>query len=164
MLNWQEIAALGLCLLAAGSGWWLLQSKRRNALILHILDAADHIEARLQQCRQQMRGMGTLLGRLPADITAQARSSLDSDASIQQALKIVLRHRLWLRDHASSASLPELAEVARSIRHSLTELDNQIGRLQQVSVELEAAYARSDAVMGSAGRVESAADQSAHHD
>ncbi|PIV35006.1 MAG: hypothetical protein COS34_03845 [Lysobacterales bacterium CG02_land_8_20_14_3_00_62_12] len=160
MLNWQELAALGMCGLAVGTGWRLLRSKRRNRLLLQILDDADAIEARLQRCRQQMHGMGDLLGRLPADITAQARRSLDSDASIQQALKIVLRHRLWLRDHATSASLRALAEVARSIRQSLADLDNQIARLQQVSVELEAAYARSDAMMGIAGTVEPAANRS----
>jgi len=53
-----------------------------------------------------------------------------------------------------------LAEVARSIRQSLADLDNQIARLQQVSVELEAAYARSDAMMGIAGTVEPAANRS----
>ena len=148
MLIWAIVLAT---LLVATTLWfgrqlWLM--RRRNALILRMLDDADQIEAKLLECREKMKTIGGMLGRLPADITASARATLDSESGIQQALKVVLQHRLWIRENANAAPLAKLAEVSASIGRSLTDLEIQIGRLSAVGGELEAAYARSDAIMG----------------
>jgi hypothetical protein len=148
MLIWTSVIA---ALLVAVTLWfgrqiWLM--RRRNGLIMQMLDDADQVESRLLECREKMKTIGGMLGRLPSDITASARATLDSESGIQQALKIVLQHRLWIRENANTAPISKLEEVSRTIHRSLDELDVQIGRLSAVGNELEAAYARSDAIMG----------------
>lgn len=148
MLIWTSVIA---ALLVAVTLWfgrqiWLM--RRRNGLIMQMLDDADQVESRLLECREKMKTIGGMLGRLPSDITASARATLDSESGIQQALKIVLQHRLWIRENANTAPIGKLEEVSRTIHRSLDELDVQIGRLSAVGDELEAAYARSDAIMG----------------
>ncbi len=148
MLIWSIVAASALVAITLWFGWQLHLMRRRNLLIMRMLDDADQVEARLLDCREKMKSIGGMLGRLPADITASARATLDSESGIQNALKIVLQHRLWIRENANTAPVSRLAEVSGSIRRSLIELGSQIGRLDAVSQELQAAYARSDAVMG----------------
>jgi len=130
------------------SGLRFWRTHRRIALIRQVLDDVDQIENRLNECRLRMQGLKPMLERLPADITTQARSSLDSEADFQTARRRVLQHRLWLRDHSASAHLATLNEVAASVRKSLVQLDQQLLRLDGVSKDLAAAYARSDALIG----------------
>ena len=148
MLFWSAIAA---AILLGVTIWFSVQIARmrwRNDLILRMLDDADQVEQRLLSCREKMKSIGGSLGRLPSDITADARATLDSEAGIQQALRVVLQHRLWIREHANTASIGKLKEVSDSIRNSLRQLDVQIARLDGVSAELAAAYARSDQLLG----------------
>lgn len=136
------VALVGLSL------WRFWRSQRRLALLRQVLDDVDQIEIRLNECRERMQGLDGMLERLPADITTRARSSLDSEADFQTARRLVLQHRLWLRDHAASASLPTLGEVAASVAKSRAKLDQQLQRLDGVGQDLAAAYARSDALIG----------------
>ncbi len=147
MLIWILATAALLLAVILWFGWQLWQMRRRTQLIMNMLDDADGVEARLITCREKMKTIGAMLGRLPADITASARATLDSETGIQNALKIVLQHRLWIREHANTAAITKLAEVAATIRRSLEELNLQISRLDSVGGELQAAYERSDAVM-----------------
>ncbi len=147
MLIWSVVAASVLMAITLWFGWQLHLMRRRNLLIMRMLDDADQVEARLLVCREKMKSIGGMLGRLPSDITASARATLDSESGIHNALKIVLQHRLWIRENANTAPVSKLAEVSASISRSLIELGNQIGKLDAVSSELQAAYARSDAVM-----------------
>jgi len=147
MLIWAAVAASLLVAVTLWFSWKLWLIRRRNGLILQMLDDADKVEERLLECREKMKAIGGMLGRLPADITASARANLDSETGIQQALKVVLQHRLWIRENANTAPIARLEEVSTSIHRSLEQLDLQIGRLTAVGSELEAAYARSDAIM-----------------
>ena len=147
MLIWILATAALLLAVILWFGWQLWQMRRRTQLIMNMLDDADGVEARLITCREKMKTIGAMLGRLPADITASARATLDSETGIQNALKIVLQHRLWIREHANTAAITKLVEVAATIRRSLEELNLQISRLDSVGGELQAAYERSDAVM-----------------
>lgn len=148
MMIWAAAAAILLVAITLWFSWQLWLMRRRNGLIMRMLDDADQVEARLLECREKMKSIGAMLGRLPADITASARANLDSEAGVQQALKIVLQHRLWIRENANSAPISKLQEVSSAIHRSLEQLDLQIGRLSAVGSELEAAYARSDRLMG----------------
>jgi len=148
MLIWIYAIAVALLGVTLWFSWQLWLMRHRNVLIMRMLDDADQVEARLLSCREKMKAIGGMLGRLPADITANARATLDSETGIQNALKIVLQHRLWIRANANTASIAKLGEVAAQIRKSLVELDVQIARLDGVGNELQAAYARSDAIMG----------------
>ena len=150
MLIWTWTAVVTTLLLAITLwfGWQLWLIRRRNGLILRMLDDADEVEARLLKCREKMNTIGAMLGRLPSDITAHARATLDNESSVQQALKVVLQHRLWIRENANIAPVSKLAEVSKSIHRSLEQLDLQVNRLTGVGDELATAYVRSDAVMG----------------
>lgn len=130
----------------------------RNVAIQALLDDADRLEACLLETRTRMRQLEGMLGRLPADITESARASLASEAGIQDAMKRVLSHRLWIRENAMSASVAKLREVGETARKSLLQLQQQLARLDGAGLELQAAYAQSDALMGAAQTQEPKAD------
>ena len=130
----------------------------RNVAIQALLDDADRLEACLLETRTRMRQLEGMLGRLPADITESARASLASEAGIQDAMKRVLSHRLWIRDNAMSATVAKLREVGETARKSLVQLQQQLARLDGAGVELQAAYAQSDALMGATQAQEPKAD------
>ena len=130
----------------------------RNVAIQALLDDADRLEACLLETRTRMRQLEGMLGRLPADITESARASLASEAGIQDAMKRVLSHRLWIRENAMSATVAKLREVGETARKSLVQLQQQLARLDGAGVELQAAYAQSDALMGATQAQEPKAD------
>jgi hypothetical protein len=63
-------------------------------------------------------------------------------------MKRVLSHRLWIRENAMTAPVAKLREVAETARKSLSQLEQQLARLDGAGIELQAAYAQSDALMG----------------
>lgn len=135
--------------------WRGLRAVRREMILKQLLDDADQLEARLLDTRARMRDLEALLGRLPADITENARASLNSEAGVQHALKLILQHRLWVRDNVNTASAKQLSQVRANIRRSLEKLDDQLKKLDGASDELKSAYAKSDAVMGGAPQSDS---------
>lgn len=137
------VAAVGLGFAVAN---W--RQERRNFAIQSLLDDADRLESRLLETRTRMRELESMLGRLPQDITETARASLASEAGIQDALKRVLSHRLWIRENGATAPISQLREVGATARKSLAQLDQQLARLEGAGGELQAAYAQSDALLG----------------
>ena len=55
-----------------------------------------------------MQAMQAVVGRVPSDIAAVARASLDSTQSIRDAKRDVLQHRLWIQQNAQTARQSEL--------------------------------------------------------
>ncbi|MBK8283938.1 MAG: hypothetical protein IPK97_03145 [Ahniella sp.] len=135
--------------------WRGLRAVRREMILKQLLDDADLLEARLLDTRTRMRDLDALLGRLPPDITESARASLNSEAGVQHALKLILQHRLWIRDNVKTATAKQLNEVRENIRRSLAKLDDQLKKLDSASDDLKTAYAKSDAVMGRASQPDS---------
>lgn len=149
------IVLIGLIALVAVAFVFVnLRRQRRISAIQQLLDDADRLEAKLHETRQRMRELESLLGRLPADITEQARASLASEAGIQDALKKVLGHRLWIRENAETAPIQALRDVGDSVRKSLTQLETQLARLDLVGTDLKSAYAHSDALIGAPAATE----------
>lgn len=144
------ILALFIVTAAIGLGFafanW--RQQRRNLAIQALLDDADRLEACLLQTRTRMRELEGMLGRLPADITESARASLASEVGIQDAMKRVLSHRLWIRENSTTAPVAKLNEVRDTARKSLLQLEQQLARLEQAGSELQNAYAQSDALLG----------------
>ncbi len=138
-----SVAAIGLGFAIAN---W--RQERRNAAIQTLLDDADRLESRLLETRARMRDLEGMLGRLPSDITENARASLASEAGIQDALKRVLSHRLWIRENAATAPIAKLSEVRDITRKSLKHLEQQLAKLEGAGSELQDAYAHSDKLMG----------------
>lgn len=150
------IALVGLVAIGFAIASW--RQHARNLAIQALLDDADRLEAKLLETRTRMRELEALLGRLPADITENARASLASEAGIQDAMKRVLSHRLWIRENAMTAPVAKLREVAETARKSLSQLEQQLARLDGAGVELQAAYAQSDALMGTGAAHDTKAD------
>ena len=107
------ILALIVVIAMVGLGFAIANWRQhsRNVAIQALLDDADRLEACLLETRTRMRQLEAMLGRLPSDITENARASLASEAGIQDAMKRVLSHRLWIRENAMTAPLAKLREV-----------------------------------------------------
>jgi hypothetical protein len=91
-----------------------LRERRRQHALGELLDAADALEARLRTAR--------------AEIEAVAGDGTDP---VRDALREMLRQRLWLQQHGQRASLAELASVRGTIdqaRQRIEQLLAQIAR------------------------------------
>jgi hypothetical protein len=91
---------------------------RRERAMRDVLDAADALEARLRVAR--------------AEIEAVAGSG--GDDPVGEAMREMLRQRLWLRDHGREASLEQLDEVRTSIDDARRRIDQQLSRIAQARV------------------------------
>lgn len=86
---------------------------RRARAVRELLDAADALEARLRTARGEI----------------EAIAGDGGDGPIREALKEMLRQRLWLREHGGRASLGDLARVRESIDAARARIDQQLARL-----------------------------------
>ena len=86
--------------------------------VREVLDAADALEARLRTARAEIEAIAGDRGEDP----------------VGEAMREMLRQRLWLRDHGRDASLAQLAEVRTSI-------DAARGRIEQQLIRIERARA-----------------------
>lgn len=112
---------------------------RRERSIRRLLDGADALELQLQQCREHMRNLKEMLIVLPEEMSAEANSALTADAKVDNALRDVLAHRLWIKQHAVSASQQELDAACSAMRQSSDTLARQLERLAQAAADLERA-------------------------
>lgn len=115
-----SITALILAaLVAVVFGLWLMRRRRgptpRQRLMRDVLDAADALESRLRVAR--------------AEIEAVAGD--DGTDPVGEAMREMLRQRLWLRDHAPNASLDQLAEVRASIETARSRIEHQLERIER---------------------------------
>ncbi len=129
-------AAIAAGFLAVG---WRKHSHR--SLQRALVDGADGLETSLHRCRERMGELQQMLGRLPSEMAANAKASLDARDAFQVALREVLAHRLWIRDHAALASLGELRSAQEALASSKRSIDVQLARLDLVHGELTDAYA-----------------------
>ncbi|MBB1089041.1 hypothetical protein H4F99_11125 [Lysobacter sp. SG-8] len=104
-----------LATLAVAVFMWVNRIARRQRAVRDILDAADALEDRLRTAR--------------AEIEAVAGSQ-DEDP-VQEAMKEMLRHRLWLRDHGNAASLSELRGVREGIEVARARIERQLDRIDE---------------------------------
>ena len=87
---------------------------RRQREMQGLLDAADALEARLRTAR--------------SEIEAVAGEHVDP---VQDALREMLRQRLWLREHGDQASVDELQQVRSSIVDARTRIEQQLHRIER---------------------------------
>jgi chromosome segregation ATPase len=121
---------------------------RRERAIRHLLDGADALEAQLQDCRKQMQNLKSMLTILPEEMSAQASGALSADDKVQAALRDLLAHRLWIREHGESATVAELEAACDAMDQSGARMSQQLERLTAASDEL----ARAQSTANSAGR------------
>lgn len=85
-----------------------------------LLDAADALEARLRIAR--------------AEIAAVAGDHVEDP--VRDAMREMLRQRLWLRDHGKGASLVQLIEVRASIDDARTRIEQQLSLIERARAPL----------------------------
>ena len=89
--------------------------RRRHKAVRELLDAADALEARLRTAR--------------AEIEAVAGD--DDNDPVREALREMLRQRLWLQQHGDQATLAELDTVRASIDQARARIDAQLARIER---------------------------------
>lgn len=108
-------------LVAAGVATLLVVALRQNAprrrarAVRELLDAADALEARLRTARAEIEAVTGEQGPDP----------------VGEALREMLRQRLWLRDHGREATLEQLAEVRSSIDAARGRIETQLAKIAQ---------------------------------
>lgn len=130
--------------LTALSGWlWHRErsARLRAAALRQLLDGADALEARLQDYRSRMARLKGLLHQLPSDMTASAMLRVDTEAQVQNALREVLAHRLWIKRESGTATQRVLDEAVKAIERTGEQLAAHLRQLDEVSEQLQAAGA-----------------------
>jgi hypothetical protein len=115
--------------------------RRRPRLLGEIMDEADALERELHECRSRLREIPALVTSLPPSAQLSARATLVAEPQVQAALRDLLSHRLWLREHGTTATLAELESARGALAGAKEALATQLERLADVRADLEAARA-----------------------
>lgn len=91
---------------------------RRDRAVRELLDAADALEERLRVARAEIEAVAGELG----------------DDPVGDALREMLRQRLWLRDHGRKASVAQLADIRASIDEARDRIEQQLSRIQRARI------------------------------
>ncbi|MFC3551232.1 hypothetical protein ACFOLC_09440 [Lysobacter cavernae] len=86
---------------------------RHERAVREVLDAADALEARLRTARAEIEAVAGERGEDP----------------VGEAMREMLRQRLWLRDHGRGASLAQLSQVRASIDAARAEIEHQLAQI-----------------------------------
>ncbi|HEV8695484.1 MAG TPA: hypothetical protein VGQ93_15095 [Lysobacter sp.] len=119
-------SALIWILVAAGVVTLLIVLFRRHApdrrarAVRDLLDSADALEARLRAARAEIEAVAGEQGQDP----------------VGEAMREMLRQRLWLRDHGRDASLEQLAEVRSSIDTARSRIEAQLAQIERARAPL----------------------------
>jgi hypothetical protein len=116
--------------------WWSARSRRRERSLVRLLDLADAVQALLDRSQERMQAMQAVVGRVPADIAAVARASLDSTQAIRDAKRDVLQHRLWIQKHGETATQAELDAACGALDRAHAKLSSQLEELERAGAEL----------------------------
>lgn len=89
--------------------------ERRARAMRELLDAADALESRLRVARAEIEAVAGERGPDP----------------VGDAMREMLRQRLWLRDYGREASLSQLAEVRASIDDARGRIEAQLAQIER---------------------------------
>jgi hypothetical protein len=106
-------------------------------LLTEILDLADALERELLECRARLREIPALAASLSPTEQLSARATLAAEPQVQDALRDLLAHRLWLKEHAAEASIDELTSARDALAATRTSLATQLARLADVRADFE---------------------------
>lgn len=112
-----------------------LQGKPR--LLAEIMDLADALERELLECRARLREIPALAATSSPAEQLSARSTIAAEPQVQDALRDLLAHRLWLKENAQSASIAELKSARDALASTRIALAAQLVRLADVRAEFE---------------------------
>jgi len=114
-------------------------TSRRQQTLARMLDLADEVENLLDRSQERMAAMRPLVQRVPAEIAAEAKASLDSGLPIREAKRDVLQHRLWIQQHGGSASQAELDKACAALARVSERLQGELDALETVGSDLASA-------------------------
>jgi hypothetical protein len=137
------LIAIAIAAALSVAALWLRERwlRRKPRLLAQIMDEADTLERELYECRVRLREIPALVATLPPSSQLSARATLVAEPQVQAALRDLLSHRLWLKEHASGASIRELESARSALAGANASLATQLERLAAVRSELEAARA-----------------------
>lgn len=96
-----------------------MPAKRRLAM-RELLDSADALEARLRAARAEI----------------EAVIGDEAEDPIRDAMREMLRQRLWLRDHGKAATFEQLTEVRVSIDIARARIEQQLLQIERARAPL----------------------------
>ena len=111
------------------------QGRRRRAL-RELHRGADVLEHDLKECRTRLERAHASMSVAPG---VPAAGEADAHAAIDAALRELLAHRLWLRDHADAAGQRELDAAVAALDKARESLTRQLAKLDSAQRELETA-------------------------
>ena len=111
------------------------RSLRRERSLRHLLDRADALESLLHRTRDRMNEMRRVVDRVPSDIAARAHASLDAQTQVQQGLRDVLEHRLWIARHGLTASQKELDTACGAMDRAYANIGAELAEVTQAAIE-----------------------------
>jgi hypothetical protein len=128
------IFILGIFALLA---WGLVHyAGRRERALRRLLDRADALEQLLHTTRDRMTSMRQVVQRVPSDIAAEAHASLDAHNLVQQALRNLLEHRMWISQQGLTAPKAELDAACAALERAHATISDQLQRLENAGAEL----------------------------
>lgn len=131
------LAILFILLIAALVGAFVLRRlTQRAGSLRQLLELADRLEADLKSCRarlQQAHAVMSLNPDLPAASEQEASHAVDA------GLRALLQQRIWIRDHAPTASQGERDAAIRSMDQTRERLQPLLQALGQAQSELDSA-------------------------
>lgn len=92
--------------------------RRRYREMQRLLDSADALEARLRAARRQIEA-----------VTGES----DADP-VHEAMREMLRQRLWLREQGAQARVAELHSVRLSIDQARERIERQLERVEEAQM------------------------------
>lgn len=112
------LVLIAVALILVAAVWYGLRSRRYREM-QRLLDSADALEARLRAARRQ--------------IEAVAGES-DTDP-VHEAMREMLRQRLWLREQGAQAPVAELHSVRISIDQARERIEHQLERVEEARMQ-----------------------------
>jgi hypothetical protein len=128
------VFVLGLFAVVAWALRWAAGGRERA--LRRLLDRADALESLLHTTRDRMAAMQAVVQRVPSDIGAIALSRLDAQALVQQALRNVLEHRMWIAQKGLTAPKAELDAATAALERAHATISDQLARLENAGAEL----------------------------
>lgn len=128
------IFVLGLFALLTWALLWMTGARERA--LRRLLDRADALEHLLHTTRDRMAAMRQVVQRVPSDIAAVAHRSLDAQDLVQQALRNVLEHRMWIAQKGLTARRAELDAATAALERAHATIADQLTRLENAGAEL----------------------------
>ncbi|RDS80522.1 hypothetical protein DWU98_13985 [Dyella monticola] len=127
------IILLGIAL----AGVYVLRRlNRRNASLRRLLELTDRVEDDLKSCRTRLKQAHAVMSINP-DLPAAGEQ--EASQAVDAGLRAVLQQRIWIRDHAPTASQGELDAAIRAMGQTRDRLLALLQALGEAQNELDTA-------------------------